>query len=754
MKHTFLHCALVGASAFATVALFAPVRAHSQTLQPVTCPAQQQALLVMPEIKSGADHKLRGTVKLVDGVRTLWGFTGDARCATQNLRILQGVDANNPKPWPVTTDPMPGPTLRARVGDLVELTFFNQIDVNNFANSLDHGAIGTMDACDQYTFGGSTASSGGGDTMPNCLHGSSTSNLHFHGTHTTPSTTGDNVVMFIRPSLRANGKVLPSDSTANAAFAPLFAQCEESGPPKTWTATPTAMQNLQQSLIQLYDTTVAYQGKPGTLPDSMQLWPANEKQISQGLWPQYQIGAYPYCFPLPAYDSTTMRMGQSPGTHWYHAHKHGSTALNVANGLTGAFIIEGKYDDDLHKYYGANLTQQVLMIQQLASAPFPLTDPTVSVVTGHGPGAPRPQISVNGRLDPVVTMHPGEVQLWRIINGAFRDAVQFIYFEPQSKTSCANVKPAVPSPVQWRQIAQDGVQFNVANYDSVGTLNSAFNLAPANRADLLVQAPAQSGMYTLCIVKNSALYVQSTTGLPDAPSPLLTVNVAAAAKKAKSATAPYATGGFIPDSLFPTFPVFLKDVVDSEIRKTRTLTFGAGNSTIDGISFEDGVVNQAMLLNTAEEWTIKNEADDKSHPFHIHINPFQITTLFEPNAPEAKDKTNPCYVDPNNPDTWKPCATRQPAAPWIWWDTFAIPTAQQISLACTTLSACPTQLQPYTKCTSRGCTEYIDGWFRMRTRFVDFTGQYVLHCHILIHEDRGMMQLIEVVPNTTPYTHH
>jgi FtsP/CotA-like multicopper oxidase with cupredoxin domain len=42
----------------------------------------------------------------------------------------------------------------------------------------------------------------------------------------------------------------------------------------------------------------------------------------------------------------------------------------------------------------------------------------------------------------------------------------------------------------------------------------------------------------------------------------------------------------------------------------------------------------------------------------------------------------------------------------------------------------------------------------MRSRFVDFPGQYVLHCHILIHEDRGMMQLIEVVPDKTLYSHH
>jgi len=47
----------------------------------------------------------------------------------------------------------------------------------------------------------------------------------------------------------------------------------------------------------------------------------------------------------------------------------------------------------------------------------------------------------------------------------------------------------------------------------------------------------------------------------------------------------------------------------------------------------------------------------------------------------------------------------------------------------------------------------IPGYFRMRSRFVDFTGQYVMHCHILAHEDRGMMTVVEVVPFTTAYSH-
>ena len=167
------------------------------------------------------------------------------------------------------------------------------------------------------------------------------------------------------------------------------------------------------------------------------------------------------------------------------------------------------------------------------------------------------------------------------------------------------------------------MQFNVANYERpAGAVNTQLNLAPANRADLLVKAPATPGTFTLCVVRNNALFIQNPSGIgaPLPPSPLLTVNV--------TGTGP--AMDFIPPAKFPTFPAFLKDIQPSEIHKWRELVFGAGFNTIDGKKFEDGVVNQQMTLNTAEEWTVKNQADDKSHPFHIHINPFQITEFFDP----------------------------------------------------------------------------------------------------------------------------
>jgi FtsP/CotA-like multicopper oxidase with cupredoxin domain len=195
-------------------------------------------------------------------------------------------------------------------------------------------------------------------------------------------------------------------------------------------------------------------------------------------WPQYYIGAVPYCFALPAYTagetwppppgSTSPIMGQAPGTHWYHAHKHGSTAINVMNGMTGAFIIEGQYDDDLDTFYASygvkrgadpkpqpwnTRIQPVLVLNQLGSTPNLLSAPGT---TFQNPaGVP---FAVNGLVGPEAHMQPGEVQLWRIVNSSSRNAAYFM----------------APEGLQWRQMAQDGVQFARPTYASPQNVNRPF----------------------------------------------------------------------------------------------------------------------------------------------------------------------------------------------------------------------------------------------------------------------------------------
>ncbi|HEY6971750.1 MAG TPA: multicopper oxidase domain-containing protein [Candidatus Angelobacter sp.] len=786
-------------------------------------------LIQIPQITGDeAHHRLRATLILSDDNRSLAGARTGTPCNLQHVRMFSGFATGQEKPWPDTGDILPGPVLRAHVGDWIEITFMNHVNPKNFPNTLDQDETGNTAGCDISTaqrknkpqqtveiyprhagpdqpwatppWGGSP-----GDTWPNCLHGSSTANIHYHGTHTTPSTTGDNVLLYVRPALRDTGELEPKDSFVNEEFGKYFEWCEAHGPAQYWTEMPADWQTRQKELLMHYDSTAPYKGVPGKLPEAMKLWPRNDANLNhkpKPLWPEYNVGAFPYCFKLPAWkdvakpDNKPALMGQAPGTHWYHAHKHGSTALNVGNGMTGILIIEGDYDKTLEKFYESTpqhknwgLEQQVLMIQQLETA-LNLLGPT----TQGGP----PPLSVNGRLNPVVAMKPNQVQMWRVVNGAARTFVQFDSFKPQSGT--ANVA--------WRQIAQDGVQFVFENYQRFGKENWKFNLAPANRADLLVKAPSQEGDYALQIV-------QSVSDVPSgSPITLLTVHVA---KDDKPIDPPM---DFIKEKKdFPVFPPFLADIYDPHIYHRPQLLFNTNPSSardqkgylprheINGKLFQGQPprIDQCMTLNTAEEWTLANDTVNIAHPFHIHINPFQITDVFQPNAPQATDPNNKCFADPNNQKTWGACSAIAP--PWVWWDTFSIPTGRVDTAVCsgspaacpfTNGSACAPNTQVCTVGYSTGsktrtlacnqnaqtqkwscpvpsgakvvndcsaqtaCTSStIPGHFKMRSRFVDFTGEYVLHCHILAHEDRGMMELVAVEepgackPNmVSPYSHH
>jgi hypothetical protein len=79
------------------------------------------------------------------------------------------------------------------------------------------------------------------------------------------------------------------------------------------------------------------------------------------------------------------------------------------------------------------------------------------------------------------------------------------------------------------------------------------------------------------------------------------------------------------------------------------------------------------------------------HPFHIHVNPCWVTRI---DVPDEHGRLHNVLPSPQ------------------WMDTVAIP---------------------------RG------GRVVFRSRFADYAGMWVNHCHILMHEDHGMMQAVEAV---------
>jgi FtsP/CotA-like multicopper oxidase with cupredoxin domain len=763
-------------AAVVAVMLLQTLPAQAQRLPADECQKAGEPFYWIPElVRKPQENKLRETILLGDELRRLNDGALGGDCALVYLRYFKGVDAvpppgSPPAPPPKYINPVPGPTLRARVGDLVELTFLNQVNPLDYGGTLDRGD--DAGACDQFSVGSGSVSptvgypANASDTFPNCFHGSSTANIHFHGTHTNPNSTGDNVFLNIRPSPRSGGEPIVTAASVKVPFDKFFLDCEAnlkgnvlSEWPLTWrNALPSDWTQKQENLLKAYDAgTDPY--FPPPKPKPQQIWPPDQNQLEGNRWPQYYVGAYPYCFQLPAYAAATwppapdggVRMGQAPGTHWYHAHKHGSTAVDVSNGMTGAFIIEGKYDDDLNDFYGTvgnppapwTRAQPTIVINQLGGNP--------NLVRNREFG-PQP-LSVNGSLQPKMTMRPGEVQLWRIVNTSSQGSAYFVG-PPKLHPGKPTVDPE--TDFEWKQVAQDGVQFADSNYQD--SLNQPIMLAPGNRADLLVKAPSnpQSTAYSVKIKQVRArmqLQLTKKNGDPVIKeAELMSVLVSGTAPENPHQT------WFIPKA--PQQPPFLDaDITDDEVKYSAGRTFvfdskvkgAAHQHTLNGQQFSDTGAGVTVFLNTAEEWKVINTTIGEGpvdHPFHIHINPFQIVEVFDPNETirdpdtgkllnkyvtnkeDLKFRELQCQLDLLDPGTWNDCHNTIQTH-LIWWDVFPIPTARDNW-------GVSTKKVP------------VPGFFRMRSRFVDYPGLWVIHCHILAHEDRGMMTIVQVAPALSP----
>jgi FtsP/CotA-like multicopper oxidase with cupredoxin domain len=706
-----------------------------------TCPTE--TLKKIGEIAS-IKGKLKGVLKIKNGPKALPGYAGSQ---LPMMRYFEGYNQQLDKPpvWPPDkTGCNPGPTLRVAVGEHVEITFLNQVDVGAFpGGTLDNAETGATTGCDQAT-NATTAPpdkkwypNTRGDSFPNCFHGSSTANLHFHGTHVTPDGFGDNVLVQIRP----DPKITEKD--VEPMFDEIFKDCSTNGSTPPWEKLPKSYRDMQEAAVKNYDLHAIWQGTRGpvkdpsgkdvpALPFENQLSPANEDAINAGMWPQYFIGAFPNCFKIT--EAAGHEMGQAPGTHWYHSHKHGSTSINLYNGLAGALIIEGQYDEDLKKIYpDLKKTEKVLVVQDFTDLPN-LERPkgggaTKSIMTnGTQVVAAVTKAPTSPQQAPTIVMRPGEIQLWRLVNAQVENNINGAFVQPPGAAP-------LTLPV-FRQIAQDGVQFRYENYvDQPFTSPDAnhnatkFTLTAGGRMDFLVQAPANAGNFEFSGVANLIV-----CGTP-------------------------VTQSFPVEANYPVFPPFLYDL--PKPHNYRTLTFdwepfriGTGGASttvgtshskqvpfvdtvgnppkevtikqsmapifmIDNEQFSEHKYYQTMVLGEEEEWTIINTTI-VPHPFHIHVNPFQVVEIFDPNLGGIQRK-------------WDKFG--------VWQDVIAIPSALKDANG-------KLDIDPNT-----GLAK-TPGYLRVRSRFVDFTGSFVLHCHILAHEDRGMMQLVRVISGKTTLRHH
>jgi FtsP/CotA-like multicopper oxidase with cupredoxin domain len=723
----------------ATVALSGLVpHLKSAPLQGAACtPVTGQELEnpghITPQVTSG-DHKVLQAVLRVTSENRKVSYldvngtpaTGNPTCGSFMLRAYEGFSGT-------TTDPKnrvtksgefnPGPTFRAAVGDTLQVAVLNHINPKDFPET----AAGTCDTNQSNTgtkiYPGVPPKPPCPDTAPDCFRGSNTTNVHWHGTHVSPNAFSDNVLVEIVPDLQATA----------ADCQPWWpVACVDYPNPQAWkhldAKTEKTLNQLIQKNLQCLEKLDLVQPEKNDKTLHKRQADQNRHLIEFDEFPQYWCGCFPYCIRPPKYVPPVVPppstcppqpepkpkfvMGQAPGTHWYHAHKHGSTSIQSLNGMAGALILtDDEYDGKLLSTM-KGIKEKILVLQQFQVQPNMVRTGGVNGASPAAATAAHPGVLVNGQLQPKITMMPGEVQWWRIINASIEGGKSKSFTCAFSTTSNAGVPT-------FRQIAQDGVQFDWKNYEPQiqQFTPKTFFLAPGNRVDLLVQAGAQGQQAILGF----------GTGVPTGTDIILTVNVVSASGSYNK-TWPQTEGEY------PKLPDFLHDI--DQVSESRILNYQMSATgappMINNRKFEEGRVDEAMLLDTMQEWTIKNYSTggNAMHPFHIHVNPFQVVEIFDPTGSIVN---NVFTGIPASFGDWgkviPQISTSKPMilpAPWIWWDTFALPMAKDAN---------------------------TPGYIKFRTHFADFAGKFVNHCHILAHEDRGMMQLIEVVDNKTVVQH-
>lgn len=451
--------------------------------------------------------------------------------------------------------------------------------------------------------------------------------------------------------------------------------------------------------------------------------PSNNPQITA------KTGAIRYAYDIGP-TSTALNIPPHPaGTYWYHPHKHGSTAIQVVNACTGALVVKG----DLDEIPGVKgLTEQVLVLQQIEyTTPTSATSP--GVVDPHIlyglPPVPNPtptankRLTINGQVNPTISMQAGEIQRWRVLNTTY-SAFLSLSFGSSSAPGA--------SPPSLYAIATDGVP--LTNVQDVITapylmgqptmtpsnmaeaiLNEIAILAPGQRLDLLVQVPpaGRGG-----IDKAGFDLVANFFETPDA-SPQTIATIVYDGSKSPADSLPSSSAfndGQLVRPQFDYAGVVPPPPVVGGRQSDWNINFNFNLDNNSAVTVQRGVgtpvteqfdPNNAQIIlerydkarKNTTHWTVT--ATDALHAFHIHINSFLIASRsFGTDSGAVSYDLLPAR---------------------IWRDTVRADWQPENGAH---LPGPPVQ---------------------MVSQQYDYTGWYVMHCHVLDHEDTGMMLSVEIV---------
>ena len=375
---------------------------------------------------------------------------------------------------------------------------------------------------------------------------------------------------------------------------------------------------------------------------------------------------------------------EPPGLYWYHPHPHGFSKAQVVGGASGALIVEGI--ENVNPAV-AGLPERVIVLRDQIIGGL-----VENYAPGSGDEAFIPTLDISMNYVPVMyplykpafmNVPPEQREFWRVLNASADTFfnLQLLYWP--------NPDTQVAQPMQV--VAIDGVP---VGRDFASVQRTSILLPPGARAEFLMTTPPE-GMYAQFLTQrynngpfgDVATYrvlatIKSSKDAPPAPGTI--PNSAAAAVQPFSglaAVSPAAHRKLYVSEMF-------QDPADPNSPASYFITVDGATPKIFDMNFT--MPDITVTQGTVEDWIIENRAQE-SHAFHIHQLHFQV---LERDGQPVNESALRDTID------------------LPYWD---------------------------------GKSAYPSVKLRMDFRDPNIVGTFLYHCHILEHEDGGMMGSIQVV---------
>jgi FtsP/CotA-like multicopper oxidase with cupredoxin domain len=335
------------------------------------------------------------------------------------------------------------------------------------------------------------------------------------------------------------------------------------------------------------------------------------------------------------------------------------------------------------------------------------------------------QFTVNGLFQPVLNVKPGQTEIWVLANVS-----DMAYVTVELTETATGKHPPIAI------VGVDGNPTTSVHYP-VTYNGTRLTIPAASRFAIAVTMPKTGGLQLAIpalprkktVTAPGILYTNNGTNHPRAE--LGTISVAPPAisyadgffifptqvlMKAVPAPGQGQTTAFVAGQKLHAYTPF-EDLsrVTPDVKRRLLINGGFLNnhaSTADPKAFVYAFGGNAFpnipliqpRLGSVEEWTFVNRNNDE-HPIHVHVNDFQVTKYSDPGA-----------------------GLRTGVEMWG---------EDNVNVPAPLLGPEESVIAP--------------GTLSMRTKFEEYTGLYVLHCHRLNHEDNGLMAMVDVIPAVSSY---